>query len=165
MFNGESFTDSSVSQYSSIFLFCLTYHSFFVCTPEAPGDLSLLSPISTVSSTIPSPVNLSWSVPVPLGFDCQLPYTPVYHVSLSQSNPPEFFTATSNTFLEVKNIPQGIWYWAVSASNSYFATAETDVWTFEVRAVLLFLVQSEGLCTFLAFSCRVDLSPKWLLHS
>ena len=123
----------------------------------------MISPINTVSTTIPSPVNLSWSLPVPLGFDCKLPYTPVYHVSLSQSNPPGFFTDTSNTFLEVKNIPQGIWFWTVTVANAYFAT-ETDVWTFEVSVVLGFLVQFEGLCTFTAFSCRVDLSSKWLLH-
>ena len=127
----------------NFFTLIIIFISFWICTPQPPGEFNLIGPDNTTESTVPSPVNLSWSKPVPLGLDCQDSSSlsgstpPNYRVSLSQSNPPSFFIETSNPFLELKNIQPGIWYWTVSAANAYFSTSTSEIWSFKVIFIII----------------------------
>ena len=118
--------------------------------------------------TIPSPVNLSWKSPAVIGNDCQSNENtgPVYRVSLSQNYPPLYFTDTGNTFLEVKNVNPGIWYWTVDAINNYYRTNSPDVWAFSVFQFSLFILNlGLGMCFFPTIPTSINFSSKWRIHS
>ena len=133
------------------------FSSFYICIPQAPGTFHLIQPYNSITSTIPSPVNLSWSIPLTLGRDCHDSSAisePFYSVYLAQSTPPSFFLQTSQTYLEVTNIPAGNWYWSVTAANAYFSTpSENEIWYFKVHLALVFTF------TFPPFQVCVESRP------
>lgn len=107
----------------------LSHVSFWLCTPYPPTPVSILAPENTTNYTISTPITLRWNVS-DSGQPCDFSDI-VYRIYLSESFPPSYLMETSNTFLKIDTLNNGVWYWNVMSSNSRFSVS-SDYSVFQV---------------------------------
>lgn len=96
----------------------------------------MISPENYTNTTTPTPVRLEWTIP-DAGQSC-LSDTDnsslVFSIFASQSYPPEFLASTNANYSEMNVLSPGLWFWTVSASNSYFFTPVPEIRSFMVES-------------------------------
>ena len=133
MSNGQVNSTSTVQRLDNInAVFHFSPTRFTSCIPISPGQFNLTNPANYTNISISTPVVLEWTLPY-AGKSCSNANTTLdFNVFLSSSDPPDFFGQTTNSFLQLNTLSDGLWFWTISASNQRFTTYIPEIRSFYV---------------------------------
>lgn len=111
-------------------------------------------------------MRLEWSVP-DAGQSClneNENSSLVFSVFLSQSYPPDFFAATNANYSELTFLNPGLWFWTISAANTYFSTNALEMRFFIVASPPKYLLILVGVQPNVSDCPRSNLSTERQLY-